>query len=671
MLVSVSQIKRHYPIGAEVIGKDQTHFRVWAPKAREVDVVVEGGTHSEPVVYPLTPEPDGYFSGAVNVGASSRYRFRVNGGETFYPDPASRFQPEGPHGPSCVIDQRQFRWADTNWPGVKLKGQIIYELHIGTFTKDGTWRAAAEQLAELARIGITVIEMMPVAEFPGKFGWGYDGVDLFAPSHLYGTPDDLKAFVDRAHSLGLAVILDVVYNHFGPDGNYLGVFSDDYLVREKENEWGNAINFDGLNSGPVREFFITNCRYWIEEFHFDGFRFDATHAIRDQSDEYIIGAIGRAAREAAGSRSVLLIAENDLQEAKMVRPRSLEFRLQATRRYFAPPPDSVNAELQTSTGGDDLDGMWNDDFHHSAVVALTSRNEAYFGDYLGAPQELISAAKYGFLYQGQARSWRKALRGTPTRSGGLQSAASGAAAFNIAPEVFVCFIENHDQIANTGPGQRLRFQTSPGRYRAMTALLLLGSWTPLLFQGEEFGASSPFLFFADVGDALVRDAIRKGRAEWLAPFLSLTEEDALKSLPAPDDAEVFVRCKLDLSEREKNRELYDLHIDLLKLRREDSRFRQQSSGGIDGAVLGPRSFVLRYFSEANDDRLLLVNLGERHVLHPASEPLLAPLPGSRWETLWTSDSRRYGGTEASASATPEQWILLAESAVALRPVRKE
>ena len=401
-------MQRRYPIGAEVIGKDQTHFRVWAPKAREVDVVLEDGAGSKPLIFPLTPEPSGYLSGAVNVGAGSRYRFRVNGGKNFYPDPASRFQPEGPHGPSCVIDPRQFPWRDTNWSGVKLEGQVIYEMHIGTFTKQGTWRAATEQLAELARIGITVIEMMPVAEFPGKFGWGYDGVDLFAPSHLYGTPDDLRTFVDRAHPLGLAVILDVVYNHFGPDGNYLGVFSDDYLVREKENEWGNAINFDGPNSGPVREFFITNGRYWIEEFHFDGFRFDATHAIRDQSTEYIIGAVGRAARDAARSRSILLIAENDLQEAKMTRP--------------------------ISEGGDDLDGIWNDDFHHSTVVALTGRNEAYYGDYRGTPQEFISAAKHGFLYQGQARSWRNALRGTPTRG--------------IPPEVFVCFIENHDQIAN-------------------------------------------------------------------------------------------------------------------------------------------------------------------------------------------------------------------------------
>ena len=667
MLMPMSHVKRRYPIGAELIGENQTHFRIWAPKARKIDVVLEDAADAKPKFYPLTAEPAGYFSGAVNASAGQHYRFRINDAETFYPDPASRFQPDGPHGASCIVDPMKFQWSDAQWPGLKIKGQIIYEMHIGTFTDEGTWRAAAEQLSELARIGITVIEMMPVAEFPGRFGWGYDGVDLFATSHLYGTPDDLRAFIDRAHSLGVGVILDVVYNHFGPDGNYLGVFSDDYLVHGKGHEWGDVINFDGPNSGPVREFFITNGRYWIEEFHFDGFRFDATHAIHDQSEEYIIGAVGCAARKAAGSRSIILVAENDLQESKMVRPGGSEFRLQAAPRDFASLPDRVNAELRTPTG-DGLDGMWNDDLHHSAIVALTGQNVGYFSDYAGKPQEFISAAKYGFLYQGQALSWRKVLRGTPTRSGGLQSAANGTAAFNIPAEAFVCFIENHDQIANTGLGNRPRFQTSAGRYRAITALLLLGPWTPLLFQGEEFGASSPFLFFADVGDASVREQTRRGRAELLAPFLSLSEEETLRNLPAPDDPEAFSRCKLDFSEREKNRHIYDLHADLLKLRREDSRFRQQSFGGIDGAVLGSASFVIRFFSEADDDRLLLVNLGERQILHPASEPLLAPPAGCRWVTLWTSDSPRYGGVDAVATATSKQWILPAESTVALRPV---
>jgi maltooligosyltrehalose trehalohydrolase len=620
--------KRRYPIGAELIGENKTHFRVWAPKAQQLDLVLEesAAKNAKRTFHPLEAEEGGYFSGVAHAGAGACYRFRVNKAEDFHPDPASRFQPDGPHGSSCVVDPTTFQWADSQWTGVRLKGQIIYEMHIGTFTKEGTWRATAEELAELARIGITVIEMMPVADFPGKFGWGYDGVDLFAPTHLYGTPDDLRAFVNRAHSLGMGVILDVVYNHFGPDGNYLGVYSDSYLTREKESDWGDSINFDGPDSKPVREFFTTNGCYWIEEFHFDGFRFDALHAVHDQSADYIIGAVGRAAREAAGSRSLILIAENDLQETKMVRPRS--------------------------EGGDDLDGMWNDDFHHSAVVALTGRDEAYYGDYRGAPQEFISAGKYGFLYQGQSLSWRKVLRGT--------------AAFGIAPEVFVCFIENHDQIANTGPGQRLRFQTSPGRYRAMTALLLLGPWTPMLFQGQEFGASSPFMFFADVGDASVRDAIRKGRAQLLAPFLSLTSEEAWKNLPAPDDPEEFARSKLDFAERETNRELYDLHIDLLKLRREDSRLCQQNLGEIDGAVLGPTSFVLRYFSKENDDRLLMVNLGESQIQHPASEPLLAPPLGHKWKILWTSESPRYGGSGAIGVASEEQWVLPAESTVALR-----
>ena len=626
------RVRRRYPIGAELIGPDQAHFRVWAPKAQRVDLVLKGSAAKTTgqTFQGLEAEEGGYFSGIAKAGAGARYRFCVN--NKFYPDPASRFQPDGPHGSSCIVDPARFQWSDSQWPGpaaAGLKGQVIYEMHIGTFTKEGTWRAGSQQLEELARIGITVIEMMPVADFPGKFGWGYDGVDLFAPSHLYGTPDDLRAFIDRAHSLGLGVILDVVYNHFGPDGNYLGAFSDDYLIRGNENEWGDSINFDDRNSGPVREFFITNGRYWIEEFHFDGFRFDALHAIRDQSTEYIIGEVGRATRKAAGARSILLIAENDRQEARMVRPRS--------------------------EGGDDLDGMWNDDFHHSAVVALTRRKEAYFGDYQGAPQEFISAAKYGFLYQGQTLSWRKALRGSST--------------FGISPKAFVCFIENHDQIANTGAGERVRLQTSPARYRAMTALLLLGPWTPLLFQGEEFGASSPFMFFADIGDASVRDAIRKGRAEWLAPFLSLAEPEALTTLPAPDDPEVFARCKLDFSEREKNRQVYDLHIDLLKLRREDSRFRQQMSGRVDGAVLGTTSFVLRYFAKADDDRLLLVNFGERQVLHPASEPLLAPPLGCTWETLWTSESSRYGGADSPLTATPKRWILPGEATVALRPTR--
>jgi maltooligosyltrehalose trehalohydrolase len=625
------RFRRRYPIGAELIGPGETHFRVWAPKAERLSLVWEESTekNARRTFHSLKNEGTGYFSGTAKVGEGALYRLRVNDAETFYPDPMSRFQPRGPHGPSCIVDPTAFAWTDEKWPGVTMKGQIFYEMHIGTFTGEGTWRAAAEQLAELRRIGITVIEMMPVGDFPGNFGWGYDGVDLFAPCHLYGTSDDLRAFVNQAHSLGLGVILDVVYNHFGPDGNYLGVYSDHYLARRHQTDWGDAINFDGPDSGPVREFFITNACYWIEEFHFDGFRFDATHSIIDESPEHILAAIGRATRQAAGSRSIILVAENERQEAKLIQPRG--------------------------EGGDELDAVWNEDFHHGAVVALTGRREAYYTDYLGSPQEFISAAKYGYLFQGQPFIYFKAPRGSPTLSA--------------RPEAFVCFIENHDQLSNTAAGDRLRFETSPGKYRAITGLLLLGPWSPLLFQGEEFGASTPFVFFTDLGDAPLREAIRKGRFEFLAKFPSLATDEVQKRLPVPFDPKAFQRCKLDFSEREKNTQLYDLHIDLLRLRHEDPRFREQVPGGVDGAVLGPASFVLRYFSQGSrEDRLLLVNLGERRLLSPLPEPLLAPQPGMEWETLWSSESKRYGGSGTEPVAAQNHWTLPAEATIALRLV---
>jgi len=624
---------RRYPIGAELIGANETHFRVWAPKATHVDVVIEESAvkNTHRTFHPLQREDGGYFSGLTEARAGDCYRFRVDNAEHFHPDPASRFQPDGPHGSSRIVDPTTFRWSDAEWPGKQLKGQIIYEMHVGTFTGEGTWRAAAEQLPELARIGITVIEVMPIADFPGNFGWGYDGVDLFAPTRLYGAPDDLRSFVNHAHSLGIGVILDVVYNHFGPDGNYVRAFSDHYFTAQYENDWGESINFDGLNSEPVREFFITNGRYWIEEFHFDGFRFDATQEVNDKSEEYIIGAVGRAARAAAGKRKLILVAENEPQEAKLVRPRS--------------------------EGGDDLDGLLNDDFHHSAFVALTGRNEAYCTDYLGLPQEFVSAAKYGYLYQGQPYSWQESQRGTPT--------------FGIHPETFVAFIENHDQISNNPRGERLRFQTSPGRYRAITALLFLGPWTPMLFQGQEFGASSPFVFFTDVGDSDMREAIRKGRFQFLAQFPSMASEEMQRNLPSPSDPRVFTSCKLNFSERTTNCELYDLYIDLIKLRREDSRFREQVPGQVDGAVLGPASFVLRFFAGENDERLLIVNFGKRQVLAPAPEPLLAPPLDFEWETMWTSESPRYGGPGAVPLVTQEQWLLPAEAAVALRLVAEK
>ena len=391
------------PVGAEVRPGGGVHFRVWAPRHRAVAVdFVDDGTEA----LPLAPEGNGYFSGtAPAAGAGTRYGFRLGDGKKasagergFVPDPASRFQPEGPHGPSQVVDPSAYRWADGDWRGpASVDGQVIYELHVGTFTPEGTWTAGAEQLPYLADLGVTAIEVMPVAEFPGTFGWSYDGVDLFAPYHGYGSPDDFRRFVDRAHGLGMAVLLDVVYNHLGPDGNYLKSFSDDYFSKRHKTEWGEALNFDGENAGPVREFVLANAGYWVDEFHVDGLRVDATQSIFDEGPDHILGALVRTVRAAAGGRRVLLVGENENQSARLLRP--------------------------AERGGLGFDMLWSDDFHHTVMVAGTGNREAYYGDYLGTPQELVSVLKRGWLYQGQ---WN--LR---------QGKRRGSAALDIRPAAFM------------------------------------------------------------------------------------------------------------------------------------------------------------------------------------------------------------------------------------------
>jgi len=553
------------------------------------------------------------------------YRLRLDDDETLYPDLASRYQPEGPHGPSEVVDPSRFQWSDGSWRGVSLAGQVVYELHVGTFTPEGTYRAAARELAELKRLGITIVELMPVAEFPGRFGWGYDGVDLFAPTRLYGSPDDLRRFVDEAHRVGVAVILDVVYNHVGPDGAYFKAYAGAYYTDRYENEWGDALNFDGDDAGPVREFFVANAGYWIDEFHLDGLRIDAAHSIHDASAEHVLAAISRRARDAAGGRAIVLVAENEAQEARLAR--------------------SVH------DGGYGLDGLWNDDFHHAVCVALSGRNEAYYSDYLGQPQELISAVKYGYLYQGQYYAWQRKPRGTPT--------------WGLPPETFVAYLENHDQVANSARGLRLAARVSPRRLRAATALLLLAPSTPLLFQGQEFGSSRPFLFFAD-HDGQLGDSVRRGRAEFLSQFPSIAGAAMQGLLADPTDPATFERCKLVLDEREAHRGVYRLHEDLLALRRRDPAFRVQRPGGVDGAVIGGQAFALRFFADAGHraDRVLVVNFGVDLRLR-AIDPLLAPPPGARWTVLWSSEDPEYGGEGTPAGLTIDGVGCPGESAIVL------
>ncbi len=621
-----TQRRRWLPVGAEPLPEGGVHFRVWAPRRRRVQVALEGEREGGPRPLELDPEGNGYFSGELPVaGPGTPYRYRLDLEEQLYPDPASRFQPDGPHGPSQVVDPSQFQWSDGGWPGVSLRGQVIYELHVGTFTPEGSWEAASRELPELAALGVTVVEVMPVAEFPGRFGWGYDGVDLYAPTRLYGSPDDFRRFVDRAHAVGLGVILDVVCNHLGPDGNYLPQFSQYYFTDRHSNEWGEALNFDGPNSGPVREFFVANAGYWIEEFHLDGLRLDATQTIHDQSPEHILAAITRRARQAAAGRSIVLVAENEPQQVKLVQP-----------------PEQ---------GGYGLDGLWDDDFHHSAMVAVAGRNEAYYMDYLGTPQELISAIKYGFLYQGQRYRWQRKRRGSPT--------------FGLDPATFVLYTQNHDQIANSAAGLRIDRLTSPGRHRAITALMLLAPGTPMLFQGQEFSSSSPFAFFADHRPELA-GLVRRGRTEFVAQFPSVADPEILARVCDPADPATFQRCKLDLSERESHAEAYALHRDLLRLRKEDPVFRLQQTGRVQGAVLGPEAFLIRFFGEGGDDRLLLVNLGRDLAFSPLPEPLLAPPEGSDWELLWSSEPPRYGGLGTPPVENEDGWHVPSHAALVLR-----
>jgi maltooligosyltrehalose trehalohydrolase len=590
-----------------------------------VELVIENATGQPFDCLPLEPEGDGFFSAVAHVGPGVHYRFRLDRLEPLYPDPASRFQPAGPFGHSQVIDPHAFTWSDQGWHG-PAAGAVIYELHIGTFTADGTWAAAIPRLPALAEVGVTLLEVMPVADFPGKFGWGYDGVNLFAPTRLYGQPDDFRRFVDRAHHLGIGVILDVVYNHLGPAGNFLGEFAAEYVSTRYPSEWGDALNFDGPGSGPVREFFAANAGYWIDEFHLDGLRLDATQQIFDASPRHLVADVMDRVRRAARGRRTFVVAENEPQESWLLRP--------------------------SARSGEGLDALWNDDFHHTARVALTGRDEAYYSDYAGSAQEFVSSAKYGFLYQGQHYSWQGKRRGQPT--GGL------------SPSRFVAFLENHDQVANSARGERLHQQTAPARWRAATALLLLQPATPMLFQGQEFRSSAPFLYFAD-HDPPLAASIAEGRAEFLSQFPSLAGARASGLLSWPGDEATFSRCKLDHAEPERHRDAWLLHRDLLRVRRDDPVISQRGRGGFDGAVLGPGAFLLRWFTEDDADRLLLVNLRQPLHLTRAPEPLLAPPSGRMWVLAWTSEDPNYGGSGVPPVETPEHnWYLPGDCAILLR-----
>ena len=614
----------HMTLGAHV-ESDGVRFRVWAPKRARVDVVLEDDGRS----FPLLKDGAGYFSGLVPIAtAGMRYRYRVDNGEA-YPDPCSRYQPEGPHGPSLIVNPVEYAWRTQRWPGVRMPGQVIYELHVGSFTPEGTLDAAIGQLDELKECGITLLELMPLAEFTGRWNWGYDGVALFAPAHVYGDANALRRFVDAAHARGLGVILDVVYNHFGPDGNYLPVYSDLYLTDRHPNEWGQAINYDGPGSRGVRDFVLQNACYWITEFRLDGLRLDAVHAIYDDSPLHILAELSQQTRAAAGERSIVLIAECESQLIKTVQP--------------------------IEEGGWGLDGVWSDDFHHICRVAVTGRSEAYFTDYRGTAQELLSVIKRGFVFQGQRYDWQKKPRGTVVK--------------NEPAHAFVFYLQNHDQVANHLHGDRIHGMVPPARYRALVALLLLAPETPLLFMGQEFGASSPFLFFADHHSDLAAK-VYEGRKKFLSEFPEYATREAQAAVPDPADESTFEQSRLDLTERRRHAAIYELHRDLLRVRRDDRILARQDRTSLDGAVLGPQALVLRYSAPMDDDRLLVVNLGPDLDCVPAPEPLLAPVEAGSWVLQWSSEHPRYGGSGIINPLTDEGWHIPASSATLFRAAKQ-
>ena len=605
-------------LGARVVA-DGTVFTVWAPRQKSLTLMLEdGGAHE------METLPDGYFRlHRRDIGAGQKYWYQLAEGRR--PDPVSQFQPDGVSGPSMVIDHSAFEWSDEDWTGALPPHQhVIYELHIGTFTPAGTWAAAQERLPELASLGVTTIEVMPISEFAGRFGWGYDGVLFFAPFHHYGTPDDVKRFVDAAHAAGIAVILDVVYNHIGPVGSVLHEYSDTYFSAH-DSEWGRGFNLDGADAAPVRQFMRANGLQWVQDYHVDGLRFDAVHAIVDRSPEHLIDELTRVCREARAPRRLFMVAENEAQEVAYL--------------------------TRDDKGLAGVDATWNEDWHHSAFVALTGRCEAYFTDYRGTAPEFAAMGRWNLLYQGQWYSWQKKGRGSDAR--------------HLPSSAFVSFLENHDQVANTGFGKRLCHEVGASLWRAMTGLLLLGPQIPMLFQGQERASTEPFMYFADhEGD--LAEAVRKGRLEFLSQFPSLRDQNIQRRMPAPSDERGFRSCQLQWADSRNAAESLKLHADLLRLRRDDPVLSAlgTSATAIATSAPTPAVVVLRYERE-RDERLVLVNLGSLTMLE-MNDPLFAAPAGQRWEMSWCSEHAAYGGRGIVESFGDGQWTLQPHCAWLLR-----
>ena len=613
--------RRHdMPFGAQCRDDGSVRFRLWAPAARQAELCL--GDVNRPTYLSLDQRDNGWFELVTDaVKPGTQYRFRIDDAQKV-PDPASRFQPRDVHGPSEVIDPEAFFWLDHAWQGRKWEEAVIYELHVGSFTPRGTFLAACERLDYLADLGFTALELMPVSDFPGQRNWGYDGVYPFAPDSTYGRPEDLKELVQSSHSRGIMVLLDVVYNHFGPEGNYLGGYAPQFFTDRHHTPWGDGINFDGSESRAVRDFFIHNALYWLSEYHFDGLRLDAVHAIADDSEPDILTELADTVRSSvAPDRHVHLILENDRNQSRY---------LQRT----VTPKERCRPRTYTA--------QWNDDIHHALHVLITGEKDGYYSDYSEHPLDQLGRCLVeGFAYQGETSLHRNgATRGETTQ--GLPLSA------------FVSFLQNHDQIGNRAFGERIDKLADPRAVRAASAILLLAPSPPLLFMGEEFGAQSPFLFFCDFEKDLA-GAVTAGRRNEFAHFTEFSKPAERERIPDPNAATTFAASRLNWSvvAQPQHKEWLGFYRQLLKLRSEYIVPRLSNACRIEAGyeVHGDRGLSARWRFRDNSELTLLANLGTvplsglkssaSHIIYANAEASVDALqPGTlpAWSVVWFLES---------------------------------
>ncbi len=604
------------PFGCLPLGGGGVRFRLWAPDAGSVGLRLENG--SDGGLLPMERAGSGWWQlDCARAAPGNRYRFQINGG-LFVPDPASRANPEDVHGASLIVDPLAFDWADGQWHGRPWEEAVLYELHVGTFTPEGTFAGVESKLDYLRGLGVTAIELMPVADFPGSHNWGYDGVLPFAPDSRYGTPEDLKRLVQGAHAHGLMVFLDVVYNHFGPEGNYLHAYAPQFFTQRHHTPWGAAIDFDGKDSRTVRDFFIHNALYWLEEYHIDGLRLDAVHAILDDSRPDILSELARAVRLGPGrDRHVHLVLENDRNQA----------------RHLGPQPAVPGR----------YDAQWNDDIHHALHVLLTGERDGYYRDYADAPlTHLGRCLAEGFAWQGEVSPYRK---GHPR----------GERSADLRPSAFVSFLQNHDQIGNRAFGERISRLAPPQRIKAAVAILLLSPQPPLLFMGEEWGAREPFPFFCDF-EAELAKKVTEGRRGEFARFDRFRDETARLLIPDPGSAATFDSARLNWTAREhaEHAEWVRLYRSLLALRaREIAPRLAGATGGAQFRIVDPgllsvrwtlgEGSVLHLTANLDDHPRDRVALPEGRLLYSSSDRLGDALTGSAlppWTVVWTLGTSR-------------------------------